>query len=229
MTPISSQTTFREIILGRNSVVWENLSRQALLANNVVHAISHRDLTTFEFTSLDRVWVLSYSRLVSENAAMLKQLQQSGVAQIVYLSSSSTCVARITSCYEYPRVKLLAETAVRKLPIGRVLTVGLMYTDAIELPAGLNVGTSFEQLAAFILNPSWSDGEGQCKNLLFPIQRPFFGAKEKILYVCYGKAIGLCGRFPCLLRPIDLLLRSFGMRWYGYVFLSNRIWTSTIL
>ena len=51
-------------------------------------------------------------------------------------------------------------------------------------------------------------------------------AAEALLYRLYGRLQALCGSRPCLLRPLDLLLRGLGMRWYGYTHLSNRLWTS---
>jgi hypothetical protein len=150
------------------------------------------------------------------------------VAEVVYLSSSSCRVASRTTCYEYPRVKQKAETQALAFDAGKVLTIGLVYADESELPAGDNVATSLGELAAFMLAPAWPDGQGRRKHLLRQVSRPFTSALEKVLYRAYGWAILSLKRYPCALRPVDLLLRVARMRWYGYVYLSNRLWISTI-
>lgn len=228
LSPVDISLGRRDIVLGSNSVVWRRLSADARIAKRVVHAIGHRDMAAFEFTANDRLWVFSYSRREDENSALLARLCEAGVAEIIYLSSSSTCVAAKTSCYEYPRVKRQADLRVTEMPNGRVLTVGLIYGAEEELPAGENVATSIRELAEFMLAPNWPAGNGNRKNLLRAVKRPFSNRLEKILYRSYGAAIMAAGRYPCLLRPIDLILRSLGMRWYGYVYLSNRVWISTI-
>lgn len=194
--------------------------------HNVV-AIGHRDMAAFAFTPQDRVWVLSYSRRAAENAALIAQLSRAGVGQIVYLSSSSVIVGQRTRCYEYPRVKQLAELAVLALPNGRVLTVGLVYGQPGELPHGSNVATSLDEFAAFIRSPTWPNAQGRAKHLFRTVTLPFSGALERAAHQAYGVLMSASGSFPCLLRPLDVLLRALGVRWYGYVFLSNRLWIST--
>ena len=222
----------RDIVLGCHSAVWQRLALNAALAKRVYHAMGHREVGQFTFAANDRVWVFSYSRREDENIALLRRLRDAGVAEIIYLSSSSTCVAEKTSCYEYPRVKRQAELMVQAMPVGKVLTVGLIYVTPDELPAGENVATSIDELADFMRVPNWPDGDGEDKgnrkNLLRVVSRPFPSRVEHFFYRCYGVAIAQAGRYPCLLRPADLILRSLNMRWYGYVYLSNRAWISTI-
>lgn len=218
----------REVVLGRSSTVWRRLAADAGLARRGVVAIGHHDLASFVFTPADRIWVLSYSRVPAENAAMLAHLHAAGVAEIVYISSASTIVSQRTRCYEYPRVKQQAEDGALSLPNAKVLTIGLMHEDTAELPGGTNVATRYDDLAAFMLEPDWPDDGGRRKRLFRIEQRPFSSALERLLARAYGTALDACGAHPCLLRPLDLLLRLLGMRWYGYTFLSNRLWTSTI-
>ena len=219
---------FREVVLGRNAKVWQTLSADRRIGAVFAHAIGHADLAGFAFTPDDRVWVLSYSRDPAENAALLNQLGRAGVAEVVYVSSSSCIVAAQTGCYEYPRVKLAAELQALALQGGKVLTIGLFFVHEDELPAGDNVGTSATDLADFMLAPRWPDGEGRRMRLFRRVQRPFSGPVERMLHRAYGVATRAAGRFPCLLRPVDLVLRALRMRWYGYVYLSNRLWISTI-
>lgn len=218
----------RDIFVGRNSKVWQGLAARLAASRFDCIAIGHRDTPAFDFAALDRVWVLSYSRLAKENAALIARLNDAGVAQVVYLSSSSVIVCQRTRCYEYPCVKQSAEQAVLALSHGKVLTVGLVYAQSDELPRGPNVATSLDELAAFIRAPHWPDAEGRAKHLFRAVSRPFSGVMERCAYRAYGALLSVCGSFPCALRPLDVLLRAAGARWYGYVYLSNRLWISTI-
>ena len=82
-------------------------------------------------------------------------------------------------------------------------------------------------IAAFLLAPDWPDDDGRRKRLFHVVKRPFRNVFERALARAYGFALDASGAHPCLLRPADLLLRTLGMRWYGYTLLSNRLWTST--
>lgn len=227
MSDTPSLPARREIVLGRNSTVWRLLSSHPQLAEASFTAIGHHDLAAFDFKPADRVWVFSYSRMPAENSAMLARLGAAGVAEIVYLSSSSVIVTRRTRCWAYPRVKQQAEDEALALPNGKVLTVGLMHADAAELPAGNNIATTYDTLAAFMRSPAWTDGGGRRRHLFSIESRPYRSGLERGLARLYGAALDACGTRPCLLRPVDLLLRLMGMRWYGYTFLSNRLWIST--
>lgn len=217
----------RDVVLGSSSTVWRRLATNPALAARVSAAIGHRELAGFVFTPADRVWVLAYSRLPAENSAMLARLREAGVREIVYVSSASTIVSQRTRCYEYPRVKQQAEDETLALPNAKVLTIGLMHEHTAELPGGANVATRYDDLAAFMLKPVWPDDGGRRKRLFRIQERPFGSSLERLLARAYGIALDACGAHPCLLRPLDLLLRLLGMRWYGYTFLSNRLWTST--
>lgn len=217
----------RNVVLGHRSKVWQRLKTEPGLSGHVTHAIGHADLRGFDFAPTDRVWVLSYSRKPSENSALLRHLQQAGVRDVFYVSTSSAIVNGLTSCYEYPRVKAQAEAVALALPQGKVLTIGLMYAHLQELPGGANVATSYEELAAFMRSPHWPDDGGRRKRLFQVVETPFSSRLETALHGVYGQLLALVPRHPCLLRPIDLALRAFGMRWYGYTYLGNRLWTST--
>jgi hypothetical protein len=214
----------RDVFVGSHSKVWQGLAARLEGGDIRTVAIGHRDVAAFVFAPRDRVWVLSYSRRVEENAALIARLNDAGVEQIVYLSSSSVIVGELTRCYEYPRVKQLAEQAVLALPHGKVLTVGLVYSHADELPRGPNVATSLDELAAFMRSPNWPDDQGRAKHLFRTVSRPFSGVLERVAFQTYGLLMSASGSFPCALRPFDVLLRALGARWYGYVYLSNRLW-----
>jgi hypothetical protein len=219
--------TGREIVIGRNSKVWNALARDAAVAGRFTHALSHRQLEGFAFEPGDRVWVFAYSRDPAENSRMLARLEQAHVAVVVYVSSASTIVGRVTHCYEYPRVKAQAEAEARLRLQARILVLGLVHESIEELPAGLNAATSMHSLIRFMLRPEWTEEGGRSRRLFEPLSRPFSGALESTGYRVYGALQRACGAWPCLLRPLDYLLRAWGWRWYGYLYLSNHLWYST--
>jgi hypothetical protein len=218
----------RVIVIGSHSRTWRALAGRASLLATVDAAMGHAAAASFQFAPSDRVWVLSYSRQTEENRKLLELLRAAGVQQICYVSSSSVIACRVTRCYGYPRVKEEAERAALATPGGRVLTLGLMYDDAAELPGGDNIACRYDELADFMRDPVWTDAAGQRRFLFHRLRRPFSGRLEAAVYALYDRALNACGAYPCLLRPVDFALRLCGWRWYGYVRLSNRLWYSTI-
>ncbi len=214
----------REIVLGRNARIWQAIAREPGVAARFQHTLGHADLARFQFTPEDRVWVFAYSRRPDDNARMLQRLHEAGVTEWVYVTSSSTIVAEITECYEYPLAKKMAEDQARMLPRSKVLVLGLVVTDASELPAGRNAATTIGEIARFMLAPTWPLDQGRSQVLLRLVERPFGSVLERLLHQLYGRLLGACGRHPCLLRPLDFILRALGMRWYGYTYLSNQLW-----
>lgn len=225
---MSTPDIAREVILGRSAKIWQALAKRPGMAARFACAISHTELPLFTFTKHDRVWVLAYSRQPQDNSRMLQQLQAAGVAEIVYITSSSTIIAPRVHCYEYPRAKKQAEDEAAALPQGKVLTLGLVVETPDELPAGINAVTTIDAMAAFMLSPRWTADGGKRTHLLRIVQRPFGNVLERGLYALYGALMRVVPRQPCLLRPFDLMLRIMGMRWYGYTFLSNRLWATSM-
>lgn len=218
----------REVVLGKGAKIWQALAKRESVRQRFQVAIGHAELAGFAFEPGDRVWVLAYSRHPSDNTKMLQRLAQAGVAEIVYITSSSTIIAPLTDCYEYPRAKKQAEDEARALSNAKVLTFGLVVEHENELPAGRNAATTLDDIAAFLLAPHWPADGGRGAHLLRIVNRPFGHWVEHGLYRAYGGLMRVCARQPCLLRPLDLLLRVLGMRWYGYTFLSNQLWTTTM-
>lgn len=217
----------REVIVGKNSAIWRVLSKNPAIAAKFRVTLGHRDLAEARLTSGDRVWVLSYSRKSEENSALLAKLKDAGVRDVVYFSSATTNVVSITDCYNYPRIKLLAENQAREMLDARILTLGVLFEKSSDLPAGVTIATGFDQLAEFLLEPRWPAHREE-RTLLFRLEdRPFSGIFEQFAFKTYGSAMRICRRWPCALRPLDFVLRALGYRWYGYVYLSNRLWLST--
>lgn len=215
----------REVIVGRHSKVWVAAIQNAAIAARFKTAIGHSEIAAFRFEPNDRVWIFSYSRRAHENSRLFDALAKARVAEVVYVSSASTVVTEFTRCYEYPSVKRQAEMeAVQRLG-AKVLQLGLVYKVLDELPAGENAATHQSDLESFMLAPEWSVGN-QPVRLFGPVTRPFPSGLEAALYRVYGSIQWSIRRWPCLLRPVDLVLRTLGFRWYGYIHLSNRLWIS---
>lgn len=217
----------REVVLGRNSKVWRSISGRPELADRFGTAIGHDDLEQFKFLSTDRVWVFSYSRFPEHNTQMLERLAAAGISEVVYVSSASTIIAGLTQCYQYPRVKQHAAMEARRRFGARVLCLGLVYEAEFELPPGLNAATSIQELVDFMLAPTWN-GDRDGDTLLFKlVDVPIPGMLERRLFTIYDAVQWRLRFWPCLLRPVDFVLRMLGYRWYGYTHLSNRLWSTT--
>lgn len=218
----------RNIVIGKNSKVWSALEGAGLTERWHAIALGHKDVPDFKFLRQDRVWLFSYSPIEAANARLIDRIQSAHVEMLVYVSSSSTVVAESTACYAYPRTKLAAERYSAKFDNTKILTLGLVYGAGIELPAGNNVATSIESLGKFLVDPIWECGPDG-RHLLFELySKPFSSRLERFMFDAYGAAIDFFQRYPCVLRPLDIILKYAGYRWYGYTYLSNRIWTRSI-
>jgi hypothetical protein len=217
----------REVVIGCNSKVWRAVVANERIARSFAIALSHRQVGEFPFAPGDRVWVFSYSRVPRENAELLAVLEAARVREVVYVSTATTIVTRLTKCYEYPRVKQLAEEQARGRLSARILTLGLVVTHVGELPSGHNAMTLQSAIEEFMLAPHWPHDGGARMNLFDMVAVPFGTAWEAGLYRVYDRLQWALRHWPCILRPFDLVLRAVGIRWYGYVNLSNRLWTTT--
>jgi len=229
MTPVISHpatASIREVVVGRHSTVWRAAASNPSVASRFRVQIGHAELPQFGFTHDDRVWVFAYSLLPSENSRLLATLKAAAVREVVYVSSASTIVVRVTRCYQYPLVKQHAEDEARRLLSARILTLGIVYQNLAELPAGDMVATSQATLQEFLLAPHWPDDGATTMRLFEIVRRPFRAGGEALLQRSYARVQWLVRRWPCVLRPLDYLLRACGFRWYGYVCLSNRLWTT---
>lgn len=217
----------REVVIGRHSSVWREVSGNPDVARRFAVAIGHTEVTGFRFTPADRVWVFAYSHVPVENVHLLEVLEQARVREVVYVSTAAAIVTRVTRCYRYPRVKQQAEDDARRRLDARILTLGLVYRRLEELPAGRNIATSLERLAGFLMSPEWPEDGGARKLLFEAVDNPFPTTLEAVVYRAYATVQWQVRRWPCLLRPVDLVLSALRFRWYGYVCLSNRLWIST--
>lgn len=222
---LSNSSEYRQIIIGRNSKIWSIIGNKNLGA---AIAIGHSEVTSFDFNVNDRVWIFSYSRLPHENQKIFECLHSCGVREIIYISSSSTNVISTTNCYAYPRIKKQAADDAIRMCNARVLTIGLFYENENSLPSGRSVVTSAEELLEFMVNPTLPQ-PGSTTLLFRRIEKPFATFHERQLYKMYGSLLSIFDSMPCLLRPLDFALRGMGYNWYGYFYLSNKLWFTTIL
>jgi hypothetical protein len=219
----------REVIIGRNSQVWNVVRNNPQIASRFSVEISHADVVGFRFTARDRVWVFAYSRIEAENSRLLGALQTAQVSQVVYVSTATANVTALTRCYEYPRVKKQAEEEARRRVNARILTLGLVVHDVRHLPPGLNAVTFYDRIESFLLLPQWPEKDSTQTRLFEMVTVPFDSYWELQAYSAYNWVQWALRRWPCVLRPVDFLLRLFGVRWYGYINLSNRLWATTTL
>lgn len=217
----------REVVIGKNSAVWATLSADEAIASRFPIALSHRDVAAFAFHPDDRVWILSYARDRAANEALFAPIAAAGVREAIYVSSATTNIAADVRCYAYPRAKRQAEQAARASLDARILTIGLMHERPDTLPGGTSIATGYDRLRSFLLAPHWPPERASPTLLFTRVDRPFANGWERAAYGGYGRLIALCGKWPCALRPVDLVLRGLGWNWYGYLFLSNRKWIST--
>ena len=216
----------RRILIGKNAKIWKALAADASVRSRFSHVIGHADAQGFNFEAEDEIWLLSYSRSQSDNKAMLDLLQQAGIGRLVYFSSATTNIAGVTDCYEYPRVKALAADYAKSRLGAVIVLLGLVYERAGDLPSGTTAGISLEDLGSFFR--SFNPDAAREIRLFSMTEKPFMSGFEKFLHRAYDAAQSRSGRWPCLLRPVDYLLRAAGYKWYGYINLSNRLWISTI-
>lgn len=217
----------REVVIGCHSKVWRAAAKDHRVAERFHQAVSHRDLAEYRFTRDDRVWVFSYSRVSQENVSLLATLEAAAVREVVYVSSASTIVALLTHCYEYPRVKKAAEDEALRRFSAHILSLGLVFEHLDQLPPGRNIATRQGLLNDFLLAPQWPQDGGTRRNLFETVDRPFPSAWHARIHRAYGDLQWLVRSWPCVLRPLDFVLRAFGIRWYGYIHLSNRLWNTT--
>lgn len=218
----SSTGASRLVVIGRNSVLWSRIADRILARQPGSLAIGHRDIGSSQLTADDCVWIFSYAPDEDENRRLLERVKALGAGRHIYLSSATANIADQTHCYRYPRVKAEGERDAARILGAVSVRIGLIHDDPTELPAGVSAATKLDDLIAAMFAPdSTLVRQVGAVPLYRLIERPFAGAFEQAVYRTYGVLLRLCGRCPCLLRPIDLLLRSIGWRWYGYFRLSN--------
>lgn len=204
--------------------MWRHLAKVPGIAGAFKAALSHREIANYQFSASDEVWVLSFSRDENENSALLDAMARAG--RIIYFNSAAANIAPITRCYRYPTVKALAADYARHRHGATIVHLGFVYENVDELPAGITAAVNMRQLVDFFIRGM--PAEETDLELFEMIEHPYRHKAERWLHVAYDRLQRACGSYPCILRPLDVLLRAVGCKWYGYMNLSNRLWLTTI-
>jgi len=219
----------RIVFIGKNSSIWHQLSQDSKRIDGIGPALGHRDISDFDFAADDRVWVFSYSRNNAENTGLFEQLKARGAQHVFYVSTASSNVMQITSRFSYPRVKSEAAEAAHRILGARVILLGYVVEHLQEAPSGQAAVVTLDELATAMKSMTLPDPSSEGPVRLFTLRDTAFGSKtEALAYRTYFGLASALGRHVYLLRPVDLILRAFGYRWYGYFGISNRLWSTTI-
>ena len=219
----------RLVIVGTNSVLWGRIRERVLELQPKTVAISHRDVGGYILAERDVVWIFSYAPDDRANTFLMEKLKSAGARRAYYVSTAAANIVDVTTCYGYPVVKAAAERTAREVLNASIVRIGMIYDHAEELPAGRSAATALDDLVRAMIASLDPDAAPDAMLHLYQlIERPFGSSLERTLYWCYGLLLRWTARWPCLLRPIDLILRTAGYRWYGYFRLSNEQCTATI-
>lgn len=221
-----AQVPVRNIVIGRNSRLWRMMQTDLRVPAGPFFAIGHAEVEDFAFQPGDRLWILSYSRDMADNMVLFDALSKAADTDIVYISTATANIDALTTCYDYPRIKRECERLVRQKLAAHIVSIGVVHVQEVDLPGGTTIATSVTELIDFMLAPVFPT-TGELVRLFRVVDRPFSGFHEKAAFRIYGILQRASGSYPCLLRPLDLVLRALGWRWYGYVYLSNRLWLTT--
>lgn len=212
----------RIVIVGRNSVLWSRIADRLLALRPDTLAVGHGDIAGLRLGPGDRLWIFSYAPDAEANRALFDRIAALGAGHHVYLSSATANIADRIRCYRYPAVKAQGESDAANRLNAATVRIGLIHDDPDELPGGASAATRLDDLVALMAaGAPRPDEEGEAIHLYRLIERPFSGAVERTAFNLYGALLRLAGTRPCLLRPLDLVLRTLGWRWYGYFRLSN--------
>ncbi|CAM8346238.1 hypothetical protein MCERHM63_00828 [Candidatus Methylopumilus planktonicus] len=210
------------ILIGKNSGLYRNF--KLYFDGFIDEAISHRDLHKIKFSKSDVLIILSFTFNKNSQDYFINLLKKTSASQVIVFSTAACLVSEKIKCYAYPDFKLQSEKnfmkAIPETVIFRFGTIidyqsrhfyrGTYVTEisdvvnAIKSAIKLNLKSKVISMYSF------------CK---FTNKNSF----EYLLYKFYCKLI-LRMSCPCLLRPLDLILRLvFGYKWYGYGALSVAI------
>lgn len=220
----------RIVVIGRNSVLWSRIGGHILEQRPDTIAVGHRDIAKLRLTADDCVWIFSYAPSMEANRGLFGRIAALGAGQHVYLSSATANIADRARCYRYPRIKAQGEKDAAAILGAASVRIGLIHDDPAELPAGVSVATRLDDLVSAMTAGEGDFGPaGHVVHLHQLIERPFPNAAERAAYRGYGRLLRQLESRPCVLRPLDLVLRTIGWRWYGYFRLSNEQCLTTTL
>lgn len=219
------------LIVGSNSRVWAALSahidNQKLKKN--FHAVSSQDIFDLSPSllrrSFSRAVVFSYSRDLAENMKLLRNLRLF-VPSVIYISTCSVIAADRGYPYKYPRVKRAVEIFARDSKLFECLhIIRLGMVEGTFEPGslkGIYKYTTLAMIAQFIQTPVCQNRTSvRFQNLYRIVENPIGHGLESLCFKCYRRAILFHPVMGAMLRPVDLIFRALGWRWYGYSFIAN--------
>jgi hypothetical protein len=208
------------ILIGRNSKLFKNFESEFKAV--VDFAISHKDIGKYKFKrKYDSIILLSYSYQKQEQKTLINKIKKINVKNLIVFSSCACLVAEKFKCYSYPSAKLFQEKMIKqKIPEAIILRLG---TVVSKYNAHLYEGTLVAEISdvidilkVILKNPP------KLKMLSCYTLKQFNSKKtmKYFIYNVYYSFISMLS-FPCLLRPVDLLIKFlFRYKWYGYGVLS---------
>jgi hypothetical protein len=209
----------RIILVGKNSGLYRNF--KLYFDDFIDEAISHNDVHNFKFSKSDVLIILSYSFNTNLQRYFIGLLKKTSVNQIIVFSTVACLVSEKIKCYAYPDLKLQSEKNFRR-SIPR--TVIFRFGTIIDGQSRYVYRGTYVTEISDVVNGVKSAIKLHLKSKVISIYNFCeFNNKncfEYLLYQYYYKVISRMS-YPCLLRPLDLILRIvFGYKWYGYGVLS---------
>jgi hypothetical protein len=211
------------LIIGKNSKIWNKIKKD-IKKNRVITEISHDQLRFLKKQKrFDEIWIFGYSINVNENYDLLHSAVSIKYKKCFYFSSKTTNICQVTKDYKYPMIKKISEDFLKRYNNTYIVRLGLVYGKTSDIPGGGSYVTSYKEIIKFINQDKRRIWYNKDIDLAKLIIKNFSSEFERAVYKLYGLIL-MSGLFrPILLRPIDLILRLIGWRWYGYFYLSNNI------
>lgn len=211
----------RKIIIGKNSNLYKEFRYE--FDDIFDLAISHKDLQNFGTKKTDIYFILSYGQSEKEMSQLLNEIKKIKHNNVILLSTSAVIVSKYSQCYSYPRLKMMQENFfIKKMSnfiiyrVGTVLRKNNLYQN--RGTCVLNSNLFFKTLKKLLSGEFVSQVVQEYE--FVEIKKNTF---ESIIYLIYTVTIRLFYRFPCVLRPIDLMLKILNYPWYGYGTLSLKL------
>ena len=156
-------------------------------------------------------------QLATKILALINQIKKINTKNLIIFSSCSCLVAERFKCYSYPAAKLYQEKIVRKIiPEAVILRLGtVVCNENKHFYEGIlvsEISDVINILNSILKNPPKT-------KMLSCYKLKMFSNKITIKYFTYNIYCAIISRlpFPCLLRPIDFLIKYLlRYKWYGY-------------
>lgn len=221
------------LVVGSNSSLWAALCESPILQNQNsginFFAVSSRDIyglspELFQF-SFSHAVVFSYSRKLEENMKLLRNLRLL-VRNVIYISTCSVIAANKGYLYTYPRAKREVEVFARDSNLFeclRILRLGMVEgTFDADSMTGRFKYTSLEMIVREIERSCSNDRtKVSFENLYVSAERPFDSRMEELCFKIYCRMLQWNFVMGVVMRPLDVVFRALGWRWYGYNCLVN--------